>query len=281
MTYKTKIKLSEYHKEIEIEYVEHQFSPTDNTGLNIYDQYKISILLSDGLMVVTDDSVIRTETGDFLIFRPDEQHFGRILGAEEHRFLNIFIPTDYFEKFYLNTDKIQSMLTHINEPNCIRCHTETKEQLYQKLTPVVNLLKESDCNDTIEFYIKILDIILLLEEMYSNNTGRIIKSNIPDCVSKTLNYISNNFYKKISLKILAEYSFCSITYLSKMFKDNMGCTVYEYLTDYRINYSKKLLKEGKSVTEVCYECGFGDCSHFIRVFKEITGMTPHCYKKTG
>lgn len=39
-----------------------------------------------------------------------------------------------------------------------------------------------------------------------------------------------------------------------------------------------MLLKGVGVTYVCYECGYGSCSHFISVFKEATGMTPNKYR---
>ena len=39
-----------------------------------------------------------------------------------------------------------------------------------------------------------------------------------------------------------------------------------------------MLDEGADVTSVCYDCGFNDCSYFIKVFKSYVGMTPFRYK---
>ena len=281
LVFKGEITVSKERNGIEIEYIEQDFSPTENTGIRLYDRYKISILLTDGLMVVADDTVTRTEKGDFLLFRPDEIHFGRIMRKEKHKFLNLLIPVDYFNSLNLCTSDMESMLEHRNKPNCIRPHIKDKEQLYQIIAPLINNIKCEKNINTLSSYTDVLSTLILLEKLYRQNGETVIESNIPDCVTKTLNYISQNFSEKISLKILAENSYCSVTYLSKIFKDYMGCTVYEYLTNYRIDNSKKLLNEGKSVTEVSFECGFGDCSHFIKTFKEVTGLTPHTYRKNN
>ena len=48
----------------------------------------------------------------------------------------------------------------------------------------------------------------------------------------------------------------------------------------KIALAKDLLDKGADVTEACYECGFNDCSYFIRVFKKYVGMTPLTYKNS-
>ena len=65
MVFEGEITVSKERNGLEIEYIEQDFSPTENTGIRLYDRYKISILLTDGLMVVADDTVTRTETKVF------------------------------------------------------------------------------------------------------------------------------------------------------------------------------------------------------------------------
>ena len=57
-------------------------------------------------------------------------------------------------------------------------------------------------------------------------------------------------------------------------------TYVEYITHYKINYSKKLLKiQNKSIKEISFECGFDSSSNFIREFKKRNKMTPKEYRK--
>ena len=52
----------------------------------------------------------------------------------------------------------------------------------------------------------------------------------------------------------------------------------EFLEAKKLSYAKALLESGKSVTDVYTQVGFGDCSHFIAVFKKRFGETPFRYK---
>jgi len=55
--------------------------------------------------------------------------------------------------------------------------------------------------------------------------------------------------------------------------------LHEYIIFKRVARAKKLLMEGKSVTETCHLSGFNDYSNFIRTFKRTVGISPGKYSK--
>lgn len=68
---------------------------------------------------------------------------------------------------------------------------------------------------------------------------------------------------------LSENGFLGTT--SKYF----GCTLVDYMRKIKVDKALYYLNHtSKTLTEVAYECGFADQSHFTRVFKTYTGCTP-------
>jgi len=95
-----------------------------------------------------------------------------------------------------------------------------------------------------------------------------------------LAYIHRNFRKPITLKSVAEYSHFSPTYFSRVFHKSMGVTFKEYITSLRMKFATKLLVNTDcSITEVCYESGFGSLSNFINEFRKTYAVSPTAYKK--
>ena len=68
-------------------------------------------------------------------------------------------------------------------------------------------------------------------------------------------------------------------YMIRRFKDVCGLTPHQFQIQCRIRKAQKLLEEGKSVTEVAYETGFCDQSHFDRCFRKLVQLTPSEYRK--
>jgi AraC-like DNA-binding protein len=54
----------------------------------------------------------------------------------------------------------------------------------------------------------------------------------------------------------------------------LGKTTKEVIRQFRIQQSKKLLKENIKLLVIAYQCGFSDQAHFSRVFKKSVGLTP-------
>ena len=102
-----------------------------------------------------------------------------------------------------------------------------------------------------------------------------------DLISKAISYIRANYMHKITLEDVAERVFLSPSYLSKIFKDEMGANFNSYLSLVRIEKSRVLLLSPElSISEIAELCGFFDQSYFNKVFKKATGITPKKFRET-
>ena len=73
---------------------------------------------------------------------------------------------------------------------------------------------------------------------------------------------------------------CSRRSLERSFQDDTGMSPARYRLLCRVARAKELLKfSSKPVVQVAGECGFGDQSHFTKVFKEEVGSTPAVWRK--
>lgn len=94
-------------------------------------------------------------------------------------------------------------------------------------------------------------------------------------------YINENYAADCSLKSIAEALHVSPNYLHTVFRQGIGCTPYEMVSERRINKAKKLIASGeKTMSQIALETGFCSQSHFNKVFKEKTGQTPIAYRRS-
>ncbi len=91
-------------------------------------------------------------------------------------------------------------------------------------------------------------------------------------------YIDKNYQYKIKLDEVASLSNMSKEAFCRYFKKITGTTFIEFLNQYRISQSKRLLMSGVGVSETCFDCGFESLSYFNRVFKKITNETPSTFR---
>ena len=90
------------------------------------------------------------------------------------------------------------------------------------------------------------------------------------------------YVAKNAVEMVAKELYISAGYLMHLFKDELGKTFNECLTEHRINVAKELLTTTKSkVYEVSCQVGYKDVKYFSQIFKKITGRTPSEYAKTA
>jgi AraC-like DNA-binding protein len=100
-------------------------------------------------------------------------------------------------------------------------------------------------------------------------------------VQNIISYIEKNYMRDFHLSHIEEYLHLNKFYLSKIFKEVTGTTIFTYLLQRRINQAKILflMEKYKSVTEVGYQVGFKHPAHFSRVFKQQVNCTAEQYRK--
>jgi AraC family transcriptional regulator len=68
-------------------------------------------------------------------------------------------------------------------------------------------------------------------------------------------------------------------YLATAFRRHLRCTPGEYVRRLRVEFASRRLVAGAPLAEVALDAGFAHQSHFCRVFKSVTGMTPTAYRR--
>ena len=135
---------------------------------------------------------------------------------------------------------------------------------------------------TVEELNTVADIYDLFAKMFLDYTERVRKikaGNYSTAVVKSQNYIYEHLYGKISLSDLADHSAMNPSYLSHLFKKEVGLSISEYIQKERIEESKRLIEAGEKSLSDIYVClGFIDQSHFSKAFKKVVGITPKEYR---
>ncbi len=102
-----------------------------------------------------------------------------------------------------------------------------------------------------------------------------------DVVFKTMEYIRQNYDRKLSLDDIAQHVYLSRSYLSSLFREETGQTLFSYINRVRVEKSKLFLMDSSvSLAEAAAQCGFEDQSYFTKVFRKITGMSPKQYRNS-
>lgn len=119
----------------------------------------------------------------------------------------------------------------------------------------------------------------LLSQEYFQRQG--ICEKLPAAVVSAREWIKNHYYQPFDVAELAEAVGYQADYLSSLFKRSTGSSIVRYTNQIRIKTAKTLLSNySVSIKEAAFYCGFSDEKYFMRVFRQMEGITPSQYKNS-
>jgi len=138
----------------------------------------------------------------------------------------------------------------------------------------------------LERVIRFLDILNYLaftdDYVLLNADGFAFEAEAQDSnkIDMIFKYVNRNFQNHISLDDIADEVSMTVPAFCRYFKKATGKTFTQLVNEYRVVHATKLLLESqKSITDICFECGFNNFSHFNKTFNEITGKSASSYRK--
>ncbi len=131
-------------------------------------------------------------------------------------------------------------------------------------------------------FLEILNILAKAEDYVVLNADGFAFETEPQDSAKIdiiFKYVNNNFKKHITLDEIADKVSMTVPAFCRYFKKVTGKTFTKLVNEYRVVHATKLLQESKiGITDISYECGFNNFSHFNKLFKEITGKSASKYR---
>lgn len=212
--------------------------------------------------------------GDFAIIPANVNHYA--VNKEECEGLFLGIDTQFFSKIAyetINPDTIELVPTFIqSDPLIYHLGLALKSEL------------ETDyfgCRT----YVESLTIALAahLVKKYSNRQTTLSQYNnglSRYSLKQAICCINDNLGTELKVAQIASMLGMSPYYFSRLFKQSMGVSPHEYLTQCRLEAAKQMLKKTNlPIIEIAAEVGFNSQSHFITLFKKQFGTTPLQYRK--
>lgn len=117
----------------------------------------------------------------------------------------------------------------------------------------------------------------LIMEKYIDHTAVRSKSQNSRLIEKIKETVQQRYQFELSVSGLAkEYNYNAV-YLSRIFKDEVGLSLQDYIISIRMEHAKRLLEQGGRVGEVAVAVGYDNMPHFSRLFKKHMGRSPKNY----
>ena len=250
------------HEAFELNYVEHA------TGVR---------------RIVGDSSEVIGEYDLVLITSPDLEHVWEQHECQSEEIREITVQFDFpmGEDSFFGKTPFLPMRKMLNEARKGLCF------------PVSAIMRVYDKLDTLssikEGFYAVMQFLTILYELSKCNGARPLASSsfakiaVEDDsrrILKVKNFISKNFMDEIRLGQLSDIAGMSPSAFSRFFKLHTGRNLTDYIIDMRLGAASRMLVDtSRSISEICFSCGFNNLSNFNRIFKKKKGCSPSEFRE--
>ncbi len=225
-----------------------------------YDSILATLVLDGSLSIIQGENIITANKNEMLL-------------------INCYKPHKYFSTsdahtLWMHFDGVNSLEIYEDivskKGQKIKCTSESSNCIYDIISLVKNDASEYDLSSSI--YSFLCQISKIETNNYSSEKSKRIQ--------KAKEYITNNYYKNITVEKIAKAVNMSESYFSKIFKDATSISPYNFLLNVRLEKSKELLlKTDLPISEIAYKTGFNSDANFIYFFKNSTNISPLKFRK--
>lgn len=244
------------HKEFELNFVEHASG--------------VKRIVGDSIETISDYDMV-------LITSPELEHVWEQgeCSSDDIREITIqFSPA--FMSGLISTNQFDSIHSMFEKAKYGLCFP--MEAIMKTYSILDKLPELKGFHAVMQFFYLLYELSLYTEKSRTLSTSSFAKIEVQSDsrrVQKVQNYINKHYQDEIRLGVLAEMVGKTDVSFSRFFKLRTGKSLSDYVIDIRLGYAIRMLVDStKSISEICYECGFNNLSNFNRIFKKKKNCSP-------
>lgn len=239
-----------------------------------HDQYEIFCLIDGGIDYVIEGQSYHGEPGDILLLGKEEVHQLKVnLQRDYERVVYHFdesiLPRSYWEK--------GGFFSHLETTSYTSRQLKAKELQATRIPSLIedtkNVLKEGNCQQE-----RLLALsILILAEINQLNSATDFSEpahHTSTPIRKTLTYISSNIGLKITIEEAGNLVGLSPSYLSRLFKAEMGMSFSDYVITKKMYQARRYMLFGDTAMEASLKVGYTNYSSFFHSYKRVFHDSP-------
>lgn len=254
-------------------------SPTRD--FHIHDHYEVFLFLGGRVNGFVEQYSYPLQRGDVLIFNNHEIHKIINLTQEPYERLTIHFRAPQIYPFCTATTNLLACFQNRQpgEHNLAHMEEPLLSEYLDLSMRLIDTVEQPKYGSEVLALTYLIQLLVLVNELYTRTRSDVVTSVISPHIQAAMSYIDGHLQLNLTLEQIAGELGLDKYYLSHMFKQQTGGTLYRYILLKKITLAKQLLSAGTSVSDTCYLTGFNDYANFIRTFKNITGIPPGKYGK--
>ena len=166
------------------------------------------------------------------------------------------------------------ILAEIISITAIRCGIKRESSLGAMVEFLKSVEEVRDASEYKELLVSLCS--RYVDELYRKKAG----SHGGDAVERAVSYIARNIHSPLRVSDIANAVFLSRSRLSQYFREQTGMTITDYIRKEKIQEAQRMLSMStRPISQISMLLGFSSQSHFTRIFKQQTGVTPKIFRE--
>jgi AraC-like DNA-binding protein len=255
--------------------------PQFDAPLHYHPEFELTLIVNGQGKRFVGDHVANFEAGDLVLLGSNLPHFWRSDArskndTELHEAVVIQFSIDFVSHILTNLPECVSIIALLNV-------AKSGIRFSKMLAPFIWKVFETVGVN------RLVALISALQKLAESEEYELLASkgfNIkPDeteneRMRKIIEFTLENFKEDIPLDTIAEVANLTVPSFCRYFKSRTRKTYIYFLNEIRLSNARKMLMDNQlDISQICIECGFQNLSHFHRIFKNQTGVTPMVYRR--
>ena len=243
--------------------------------IHYHPEFELNMVLESKGKRIIGDSILEYDELDLVLIGPNTPHAWTGEDGKNAQVVTIQFHDDFISDSMLSRKlmfPIRELLEKANRGILFSKETATnmKERIFK-------LSENQDFDSLLDFLSILYDLSVSRNQKVLATPTYLGQFNMSKSrrIEKINNYIKENLNQNIKIKDAADLVNMSETAFSHFFKKRTQRSFSDYITDLRIgNAARHIIETEKTISEICYDCGFNNISNFNRIFKKKIGFTP-------
>lgn len=250
---------------------------TQEVDYHYHDFDKITIFIKGSVTYTIEGKSYELRPYDIVLVRHGDIHRLTVDNSKVYERIIVYISPNFMNAYKTDSYDLSCCFQKAlqEESNVLRIPSLEKSSLFRSITR----LEQSFADDgyAADLYRQVLFLEFMVHLNRAARKNRLEFIDTDNCNAKIvdiLRYINDHLTGDLGIDTLAGKFYISKYYMMRLFKQETGYTLGQYISQKRLLLAKELLSTGAPGTQVCYDCGFKDYSTFSRAYKQLFGVTP-------
>ena len=248
---------------------------------HVITNYLIYYFIKGSGNIKIEGNLYHINEGDIIMLNPSEFFCCTVDKGIFHERIVLHINEMAFSGFSEKKDKIflPFYKREKGEGNKINSEDVKKLKLDTMFCEALKYMKSEDSTDEIIAACRVTEIMINISKYMIKEVTDNDKKVYHPVIKEIIEYINENFVEDITVPHISEKFNIDKSYLSHLFKEHVGTSLWSYVILRRIYYFNNLLKDNVNMEDASRRAGFNNYSNFFRLYRKYTGITPMQFKK--